>query len=153
MVAQVRAEKANVSHSHSNYAASTHSHSGYVATTDYALTSISKTLTLSTSWIDTGITGTNLATGSYLVQVSGMSSTATGLYSEVFTGVMSWYADTTNSGEANEIILHAAGHANGGRHIYLKTIRTGSSGRLKLQIAGSASMSSSAYVFKFRRLI
>lgn len=146
---------ANVSWSLSEIgaAAASHTHSNYVPTTDYALTTISKTLTLTTSWQDTGITGANLASGSYMIQVSGMDSTATNTYSEIWTGTMSWYNGTTNSTDSDEIVLHKAGHASNGKTIYLRTIRTSSSGYLKLQIAASAAFSSSNITFKFRKLI
>ena len=146
---------ANVSWSLSEIgaAASSHSHSNYVSTSDYALTTISKTLTIGTSWMDTGIAGSNLATGSYIVQVSGMDSTATGFYSEIWTGTMSWYSGTTNSTDSDEIVLHKAGHASNGKTIYLRTIRVSSNGTLKLQIAASAALSSTNVTFKFRRLI
>lgn len=146
---------ANVSWSLSEIgaAASSHSHSNYVSTSDYALTTISKTLTIGTSWMDTGIAGSNLATGSYIVQVSGMDSTATGFYSEIWTGTMSWYNGTTNSTDSDEIVLHKAGHASNGKTIYLRTIRVSSNGTLKLQIAASAALSSTNVTFKFRRLI
>ena len=120
---------------------------------DYSLTTISKTLTIGTSWIDTGITGANLETGSYMVQVSRMSSTATGFYNEIWTGIMSWYSGTTNSTDSDEIILHKAGHASNNKTIYLRTLRVSSSGTLKLQIAASASLSSTNVTFKFRKLI
>lgn len=120
---------------------------------DMGLTTISKTLVLTTDWLDTGISGTNLATGSYMVQISGMSSSATAMYTEYFTGVMSWFADGTNSGDSDEILLHKAGHASNGRMIYLRTIRLPGSQRLKLQIAASTTFTSSNYTFKFRRLI
>jgi len=36
---------------------------------------------------------------------------------------MSWHTDSTNSGDADEILLHKAGHASSGNNIYLRTIR------------------------------
>ena len=133
-------------------AAASHTHN-YVPTSDYSLTTISKTLTLTTSWQDTGITGSNLSTGTYIVQVSGMSAEATSLYQEIWSGTMSWFQGTTNSTDSDEIILHKAGHASNGRTIYLRTIRTSNSGYLKLQIASSHALSSSNITFKFRKLI
>lgn len=133
-------------------AASSHTHN-YVPTSDYSLTTISKTLTLTTSWQDTGITGSNLSTGTYIVQVSGMNSEATSFFQEIWSGTMSWFQGTTNSTDSDEIILHKAGHASNGKTIYLRTIRTSNSGYLKLQIASSHALSSSNITFKFRKLI
>ena len=134
-------------------AAASHSHSNYVSTNDYRLTTISKTLTIGTSWIDTGIVGTNLETGSYIVQVSGMADPATSTYSEIWTGCMTWYSGGTNSGDADEIVLHKAGHASNNRTIYLRTLRSWSGGSLKLQISANVQFSSTNVTFKFRKLI
>lgn len=134
-------------------AAASHTHSNYVSTNDYRLTTISKTLTIGTSWIDTGIVGTNLETGSYIVQVSGMADPATSTYSEIWTGCMTWYSGGTNSGDADEIILHKAGHASNNRTIYLRTLRSWSGGSLKLQISANVQFSSTNVTFKFRKLI
>lgn len=134
-------------------AAASHTHSNYVPTSDYGLTTISKTLTITTSWQDTGITGTNLTSGSYMVQVSGMTSDATSTWQEIWTGTMSWFNGTTNSTDSDEIILHKAGHASNGRTIYLRTIRSSSSGYLKLQICATTAFTSSNVTFKFRKLI
>ena len=145
---------ANVTWSLSEIGAAPASHThNYVPTSDYSLTTISKTLTLTTSWQDTGITGSNLSTGTYIVQVSGMNSEATSFYQEIWSGTMSWFQGTTNSTDSDEIILHKAGHASNGRTIYLRTIRTSNSGYLKLQIASSHALSSSNITFKFRKLI
>ena len=124
-----------------------------VNTSDYALTTISKTLTITNAWQDTGISGTNLATGSYMVQISGMTS-ATGFWTEVMTGVMSWYSGETNSASADEIILHKAGHSDlsGANHIYLRVLRAHRV-PLKLQISATGTLASSVYDFKFRRMI
>lgn len=121
-------------------------------TTD-SVTTITKTLTIGTDWMDTGITGTDLSSGSYMVQISGMSSSDTTLYNEIFTGVMSWYSGTTNSSDSDEILLHKAGYATNGATLYLKTTRVSGGNYLKLQIASNRSNSSSSYTFKFRKLI
>lgn len=118
-----------------------------------SVATINKTLTVTTAWQDTGITGANIATGSYMLQISGMNNTATLMGDEIFTGTMSWYAGVTNSTESDEIILHKAGNGANGRHIFLRTIRSASSGYLKLQICASTNLSASSYTFKFRQLI
>ena len=118
------------------------------------ITTITKSLNVTTSWADTGITGTNLATGTYAVQMLVNDGTNTSQYNEHYSGIMSWFADITNSTDADEILLHKAGHASNGRHVYLRTIRTGSSGRLKLQISTTnAFTAASSITFKFKKLI
>lgn len=104
--------------------------------------------------MDTGITGSNLSTGSYMVQMLVNDGTNTSQYNEYYTGVMSWFAEGTNSTDSDEILLHKAGHASNGRMVYLRTIRSTSGGYLKLQIACSTAFTAaSSITFKFRRLI
>lgn len=117
-----------------------------------AVVTYTKTLTVGTDWIDTGIAGNNLSSGSYIVQISGMSSSATNMYNEIFTGIMSWFNSTTGSTNSDEILLHKAGTNSNGETLYLRTIRT-INGYLKLQIASSRVNTSSSYTFKFRKLI
>ncbi len=117
-----------------------------------------KSLTLTTSWIDTGVNGSELATGTYIIQVFVNNSGANGQqYSEMYSGTMSWYADNTNSTNHDEIVLHAAGHARNDKSIYLRVLRTVSADAndLKLQISNNrnATATASNYIFKFRRMI
>lgn len=103
---------------------------------------------------DTGIAGNSLDTGTYVVQVSGFNSSYTQLYSEIYSGVMSWYSGTTNSGNSSEIFLHNAGLADNNNAIYLRTLRVAGSKTLKLQIACKvAATGTDILTFKFRRLI
>lgn len=118
---------------------------------------ITKNLKPTVDWLDTGIAGTALSTGTYIVQVSGLSSGNTpGIYSEIWSGVFSWYSDGTNSTNSDEILLHNAGHADNGNELYLRTIhqeRT-SGGVMKLQMAvKQASTSTVNVTFKFRKMI
>lgn len=126
-----------------------------ITTTDAKpVTTITKSLAVTTAWMDTGITGTNLATGSFIVQMLVNDGTNTAQYNEYYTGVMSWFSSTTNSTDSDEILLHKAGHASNGRMVYLRTIRSASSGYLKLQIAASTAFTAaSSITFKFRQLI
>lgn len=119
------------------------------------IATITKSLKLTTAWMDTGISGTNLNTGTYIVQVSGLSSDdGISTYSEIWSGVMSWYAGTTNSTNAEEILLHNAGYADNSGEIYLRTTRTSGGNYLKLQIASNiAATKADNVVFKFRKLI
>ncbi len=118
------------------------------------ITTITKSLKVTTSWMDTGITGTNLTTGTYAVQMYVNDGTNTSQYQETYSGIMSWYNGGTNSTDADEILLHKAGHASNGRHVYLRTIRTPNSGYLKLQISCTHAFSAaSSITFKFKKLI
>lgn len=120
---------------------------------------ITKTLTLTTNWQDTGIQNNNLATGTYIIQLfaNDYASGGTNL-NEYYSGVMSWYSNTTSSSQVlptDEIQLHRAGAQNDG-NLYLRTFRspTIAGTNLKLQIYSNVNNSSSSnYVFSFRRLI
>lgn len=119
------------------------------------LTTISKSLTVTQAWMDTGIKYTDLpATGTYIVQVY-VHDTTDGIWYNYWSGIMSWYRDGTNDNDADEILLHRAGHAYS-HTIYLRTIMTANSdGRhLRLQIAADTNLSTAAtYTFKFKRII
>lgn len=118
---------------------------------------ITKNLKPTVDWLDTGIAGTALSTGTYIVQVSGLSSgNIPGIYSEIWSGVFSWYSGGTNSTNSDEILLHNAGHADNNNELYLRTIRQGatSGGVMKLQMAvKQASTSTVDVTFKFRKMI
>lgn len=126
--------------------------STYVPTSDYPLTTIQKTLTLSKqTWTDTGIAGNNLSTGTYAVQL--YIHIPSPAYWVTYSAIMSWYADNTNGSVAEELALHGAGHAINYR-MYLRTVETSNgSGGMKLQIACDEACSSATYTFKFRKLI
>lgn len=85
------------------------------------LTTITKSLTVTADWMDTGISSTSIpTTGTYIVQVSVHNSTD-GIWYGYWSGVMSWYASSTNDTDTDEIILHRAGHAYENT-IYLRTV-------------------------------
>lgn len=122
-------------------------------------TTITKTLTLTTDWQDTGIKSTDLDTGTYVIQLYANDLGSGGTNSnEYYSGTMSWYSGDTNSSmelPTDEIVLHRAGGSGDGA-LYLRTYRTPTAdpNNLKLQIySNTASASSSSYVFKFRRMI
>lgn len=117
--------------------------------------SITKSLKPTTDWMDTGIYGSSLSTGTYIVQVSvSYSDDGISTYSEIWSGVMSWYAGTTNMTNAEEILLHNAGYVDDTIDLYLRTINTSGSNYLKLQIASNmAATEAGNVVFKFRKLI
>ena len=129
--------------------------SSFLKHTDMPLTTITKTLTVTTNWQNTGIVSSNLATGTYAVQVSGINNGNCGLWGDIFSGVMSWYNGGTNDSSADEIMLHSAGHARNGGHIFLRVLRSANSdGKSYLQIKALSSASASQSVtFTFRRLI
>lgn len=119
--------------------------------------SISKSLTPTTSWIDTGIK-TDSATfpggnGSYIVQISIPSSSGTDGWGDLYTGYFSLYTGTNSSTE-DEILLHGASHALLKR-IYLKTKATANTdGTMHFYIASEKAFSAARTInFKFRKLI
>ena len=123
------------------------------------LVTITKSLTLTTDWQDTGIKSSDLATGTYIVQLYANDIAAGGTSSnEYYSGTMSWYAGNTDSSVSlptDEIVLHRAGGSSDAG-LYLRTFRTESADpdNLKLQIYSNlANPSASNYVFKFRRMI
>lgn len=119
------------------------------------IVTIQKSLKLTTDWMDTGIAGENLSSGTYIIQVSGLTTNSTGFYSEVFSGIMTWHDSETNSTEVDEIPLHSAGHAQNGNRVYLRTSRRSrGNGDLHLQIAAKqAGSAADTITFKFRKMI
>eukprot|EP00223_Ostreococcus_mediterraneus_P003845 CAMPEP_0174588518 /NCGR_PEP_ID=MMETSP0929-20130131/34613_1 /TAXON_ID=548131 ORGANISM="Ostreococcus mediterraneus, Strain clade-D-RCC2572" /NCGR_SAMPLE_ID=MMETSP0929 /ASSEMBLY_ACC=CAM_ASM_000573 /LENGTH=1218 /DNA_ID=CAMNT_0015770637 /DNA_START=380 /DNA_END=4036 /DNA_ORIENTATION=+ len=113
---------------------------------------------LSTSWVDLGINDIDLPTGAYVIQIGPASThnVGGGMYSELASGVMSWYSSVTNSHEATEIVLHQAGHAANGDHFYLRVIRSGHADghHLRLQArTAKGTNAARAYVIACRRVI
>ena len=133
-------------------------HKGLVVTSGSnvdQITSFTKSLSFTdTAWKDTSISGTDLVTGSYMVQIYSNEQAGNMNYHEYYTGFMSWYDGSTNSTESSEIILHAAGEKPQSNHIYLRVLRQSGNASLKLQmrrdIATNANIN---YIFKFRRMM
>lgn len=153
---------ANAKFTDTTYGVATASSNGLMSSTDKTklddfsrVISIQKPIKLTTDWQDTGIAGNNLDTGTYIIQVSGFNSSYTSLYSEIYSGIMTWYASGTNSDNYSEIFLHNAGHADNSNAIYLRTSRRAyGNGGLHLQIACKVAASGTdTLTFKFRRLI
>jgi hypothetical protein len=120
---------------------------------------ITKSLTMSTDWQDTGIKSTDLTTGTYAVQLVANDTGSGGTNNnEYYSGTMSWYSGETNSAmelPTDEITLHRAGGSGDGA-LYLRTYRTPAADpdNLKLQIySNTANASAANYVFKFRRIM
>jgi hypothetical protein len=111
-----------------------------------------KNLSISTSWIDTGIIGSDLETGSYIIQVFSHNGPL-GQYHSTFTGFMSWYNTVTNSNYYNEVLLHSVGN-DITNVLYIRTqLLLGNTNTLKLQIRLSGGSGSGNFTFKFRRMI
>lgn len=142
-----------------SYPNATTASEGYMSASDKSkldavptVTTITKSLTVTTDWMDTGIAGSDLATGMYAVYMS-MDSPNDGLYCESWAGIMSWYDAQTNSANSDEIILHNAGHADNSNEVYLRTIRQNGRIYMKLQIAAKQAFTETTSVtFNFRRL-
>lgn len=152
---------ANAKFTDTTYGVATSSSNGLMSSDDKTkmdgfskIVSIQKQIKMTTDWQDTGIAGNNLETGTYVVQVSGFNPSYTGLYSEIYSGIMTWYSSNTNDRNSSEIFLHNAGHADNNNAIYLRTLRTAGNNSLKLQISCKvAATGTDSLTFKFRRLI
>jgi len=137
------------------------SHTGLTPTAGTDIDQIytaTKSLTVTTAWQDTGIDATDLATGTYIIQMytDDHGTNSIGHYSEYYSGIMSWYSSNTNATGTDEIILHRAGHAANHGDVFLRIERTLSADAndMHLQIKTSNNASGAAnYVFKFRRMI
>ena len=130
--------------------------SDFVLKTDEPTTEISKTLTVTSDWMDTGISGSDIpSNGTYVVQIQCHQGVSGSFWYCYWSGIMSWYSYYTNDTESDEIILHRSGHAYHNT-IYLRTIMSSSSdGRhLRLQIAANKNIGAAyTYTFKFKRII
>ena len=119
------------------------------------VTTITKELTVTQDWMDTGIAGTNIpANGTYIVQVSVAANDGTNgnMWNCLWSGVMSWHKDGTNDTDSDEILLHRSGHAYGNT-LYLRTVMRSSS-TLKLQIAANTNIGKAyTYTFKFKQIL
>ena len=112
-----------------------------------------------TTWTDVGITTTDLATGSYIIQLyldSGSQYVAS--RSTYYTGFMSWYGTNNIYSDPptyNEILLHHSGRAQWNDSVfYLRTYRDGTAGTLSLQIKNATrTFTNVPMIFKFRRMI
>ena len=117
---------------------------------------ITKSLKLTTEWMDTGILLSSLGTGTFVVQVGPFSDYSIGSsqHNEGYSGIMYSYSGSSNSSAYDEIPLHRCGHAPNSGCIYLRTMRVASPNSPKLQIASAQSYTSELSItFKFRRLL
>jgi hypothetical protein len=115
---------------------------------------ITKNLTITSDWQDVGISGTDLESGSYFVQMFANDFGAGGdNINQYYTGTMSWFSGSTTEPEIelpnDEIVLHRAG-GGGDAGMYLRTMR---SNLLKLQVYSNyANAGAANYVFKFKKI-
>jgi len=116
----------------------------------------SASLTLTTAWLNTGVQGSSLATGTYIVKmfVNNYATSGGAQYSVTYSGIMSWITSGTNDASfTSEIPLHAVGHAANAQRIFLRTCVT-ASGIAYLQMATTVNTGgSSSYDMCFRRMM
>lgn len=121
--------------------------------------SFSKDIIVTDQWTDIdGFYGGSdsflVTNGTYAVQVHYKSEPANAMYDGYFSGIMSWYTGKTNSNNADEIVLHRAGHAYANT-IYLRTLESQASSTspyTRLQISANKTLSQNTYIFKFKRI-
>lgn len=121
--------------------------------------SFSKDIIVTDQWTDIdGFYGGSdsflVTNGTYAVQVHYKSEPANAMYDGYFSGIMSWYTGKTNSNNADEIVLHRAGHAYANT-IYLRTVESQASSTspyTRLQISANKTLSQNTYTFKFKRI-
>lgn len=121
------------------------------------IVSITVSMQLDESWQDTGISGQNLSSGTWLVQLFANDIGAGGHnINEYYSGVMSWYNGPTDSNQelpTDEIQLHRTGGSQDGG-LYLRTLRSAHYTYLSLQIfSNTATHSTANYVFTFRKML
>lgn len=107
------------------------------------------------TWVDVGINGQDLKTGTYIMQVlMDDASEQTGQWSERISGIVTWYEGMTNSEDADDIPISKSGHAKNAHNIKLRITRTLNKGWLKLQMYDDKQWYAKAnVVFRFKRLI
>lgn len=119
----------------------------------------SKDITITSEWTDIedfygGNQNFLTQSGTYIVQVYYTTNSANSMYEGYFSGIMSWYTGTTNSNNADEIVLHRVGHAYVNT-IYLRTresLNSESQPYTKLQISANSDLKQHTYKFKFKRI-
>lgn len=119
----------------------------------------SKDITVTSEWTDIedfygGNQNFLTQPGTYIVQVYYNDNSADGMYEGYFSGIMSWFTGTTNSNNADEIVLHRVGHAYANT-IYLRTresLESETNPYTKLQISANTTLKQHTYKFKFKRI-
>ena len=119
------------------------------------LRTVSVSVTISTSFQDTGIDGSNTPLGTYAVQIHANDAASGGSSEVYYSGIMAFYGGTTSDdGFSSEIDLHRAGGGDNDKTLFLRTISSSTSNNVKLQIAGTyTGTQAHAFSIKLRRLI
>lgn len=118
-----------------------------------------KTVSVSAAntWYDTGITGSDLETGTYIMEAYTDSSGVNKQYKERMSGVVAWYHSGTNDSGTNEIPLSKAGHARNSHDIRFRIARsrsTDSPNTIRLQVSDTIAWSGAGiFTIKFRKII
>jgi hypothetical protein len=118
---------------------------------------ITVSMQLTSNWQDTGITGQNLSSGTWLVQLYANDISAGGQnITEYYSGVMSWFNGSTDSNQelpTDEIQLHRTGASQDGG-LYLRTLRSAQYTYLSLQMfSNNPTHGLANYVFTFRKML
>lgn len=106
------------------------------------------------TWYDVGISGSDLGTGTYIMQAFLNGKALDGQYDERISGIVAWFSSNTNSYDVDEIPLSKSGHTRNTHNIKFRVLRQPNNSPAKLQISDTIAWSgSSDIVFTFRRLI
>ena len=115
------------------------------------------------TWTDTGIDGTDMATGTYIMRVEVSDHNLGGQhYDEAYSATISWFGGSTNSTMHDEIVIHRAGHAPNNGDIQFRTLRASGTDSHDLMLQVKHNMSYNAapdqtsgkiFKFKFRKMI
>lgn len=116
---------------------------------------ITLSLTLGTTWQNTGITSVQLSTGTYIIQLYANDLLSGGNNdNEYYSGIMSWYSGTSTylaDLPPEDIVLHKAGGSST-PSISLRTQRANTT--IQLQIYSSVQNTQVAdYILKFKKII
>lgn len=110
--------------------------------TSYQFSATAATVVPKTSW--------SAESGPYLITIK---TTNSPFYSESWTGIMQWYASSTNSNNADDIHLTASGHARNNYIVYARFKRfAGNNNDHGLQIwaSGTPSNTTNVQIYAFQ---
>lgn len=114
-------------------------------------------VSVANTWYDIGITGSDLETGTYIMEAFTNSYGVNKQYSERMSGVVAWYHSGTNDSGTNEIPLSKAGHARNSHDIRFRIARsssTDSPNTIRLQVSDTIAWSGAGtFTIKFRKII
>lgn len=108
------------------------------------------------TWIDVGISGSDLASGVYILYFYPTETVSQQLWSERYVGLIYWFSTGTNSSNATDIPIHYSGHANNSTHIQARTQRsrnTESNPFLRLQLCSDYELEAKNWVFQFKKMM